>query len=55
MPVADPASHVWASSDPHVATVNPVTGVATAHHPGQASISVTCGGITAAHTLTVTG
>ncbi|HEY3952193.1 MAG TPA: phosphodiester glycosidase family protein [Streptosporangiaceae bacterium] len=55
MPVADPASHVWASSSTRVATVNPVTGVVTAHHPGQVSISVTCGGITASHALTVTG
>jgi Phosphodiester glycosidase/Bacterial Ig-like domain (group 2) len=55
MPVADPASHVWASGDPHVATVNPVTGQVTAHHPGQATISVTCGGVTASSTLTVTG
>jgi hypothetical protein len=55
MPVADPASHVWASSNTRVATVNPVTGVVTAHRPGQVSISVTCGGITASHALTVTG
>lgn len=55
LPIADPASHVWASGDPRVATVNPGTGAVTAHHPGQVTISVTCGGITSTTTLTVTG
>jgi exopolysaccharide biosynthesis protein len=54
LPIADPASHVWASSDPRVATVNPGSGVVTAHRPGQVTISVTCGGVTAGTSLTVT-
>jgi exopolysaccharide biosynthesis protein len=54
-PVADPASHVWTSSDPAVASVNPVTGVVTGGRPGTAVISVTCGGVTGQVTVTVTG
>jgi exopolysaccharide biosynthesis protein len=54
MPIADPASHVWSSSDRHVATVDPDSGVVTARHPGTATISVTSGGVTASATLTVT-
>lgn len=46
MPVADPMSHVWASSNEKVATVDPVTGAVTGRHPGKATISVTTGGIT---------
>jgi exopolysaccharide biosynthesis protein len=55
LPIAGPASHVWTSSDPRVASVNASTGVVTTHHPGQVTISVTCGGITAGTGLTVTG
>jgi uncharacterized protein YjdB len=54
LPIADPASHVWTSSDPRVATVNPGSGAVTAHRPGQVTISVTCGGRTASTSLTVT-
>jgi len=55
MPVADPMSHVWASSNSQVARIDPVSGEVTAEHPGQATISVTSGGITATLALTVTG
>lgn len=55
LPIADPASHVWSSSDPRVASVNATTGVVTAHHAGTTTISVTSGGISAAVTLTVNG
>jgi hypothetical protein len=55
LPIADPASHGWSSSDPRVASVNGDTGVVTARHAGTATISVESGGITASVTLTVTG
>lgn len=47
MPVQAPLSHVWSSSDPQVATVDPVTGEVTALAKGATTISVTTGGITA--------
>lgn len=53
MPVADPMSHVWKSSDERVATVDPVTGVVTAVGAGTTTISVTTGGITSSLELTV--
>ncbi|MFB7307697.1 phosphodiester glycosidase family protein [Streptomyces sp. NPDC056192] len=46
IPIADPASHVWTSSNPRVASVDPSTGALTAHRPGTVSVSVTSGGIT---------
>jgi exopolysaccharide biosynthesis protein len=54
LPVADPASHVWASGDPRVATVDTRTGVVTARRPGTATVFVTSGGRTASTTITVT-
>jgi hypothetical protein len=54
VPIADPASHVWASSNPRVAAVDTKTGVVTARHPGNTVVSVTSGGITATTTITVT-
>jgi len=54
VPIADPASHVWSSSDPRVATVDPRTGRLSARHPGAATISVTSGGVTATTQVTVT-
>ncbi|HVV22461.1 MAG TPA: phosphodiester glycosidase family protein [Pseudonocardiaceae bacterium] len=54
LPIADPASHVWRSSDPRVASVDARTGALTAHHPGSVTVSVTSGGITATATITVT-
>jgi len=55
LPIADPASHVWSSADPRVASVDSDSGVVTAHRPGTATISVESGGVTASATLTVTG
>jgi exopolysaccharide biosynthesis protein len=55
VPIADPASHQWASSDPRVAAVNPRTGLLTARAPGTATITVTSGGITGSVTVTVQG
>lgn len=53
MPIQDPASHVWSSSDVRVASVDARTGVVTAHRPGMAVVSVTSGGVTASVTVTV--
>ncbi|GAA4499149.1 phosphodiester glycosidase family protein [Actinoallomurus oryzae] len=55
LPIADPASHVWSSSDPRVVSVDRSTGALTAHRPGTATVSVTSGGVTGTRTLTVTG
>jgi hypothetical protein len=53
MPIADPASHTWTSSNPHVAGVDARSGKVVAHHRGTATITVTSGGLTAATTVTV--
>ncbi|MFI9383078.1 phosphodiester glycosidase family protein [Kutzneria sp. NPDC052558] len=53
MPIADPASHVWSSSNSRVATVDARTGMLTAHRPGTVVVSVTSGGITGSVTVTV--
>ena len=53
MHVADPMSHVWASSNKKVATIDPVTGKVTAVKSGTTTISVTTGGITSSLTLSV--
>jgi hypothetical protein len=55
VPIADPASHQWASSDPRVAAINPRTGLLTAHAPGTATITVTSGGVTGSITVTIQG
>ncbi|MFF3560817.1 phosphodiester glycosidase family protein [Streptomyces sp. NPDC002574] len=54
VPIADPASHVWRSSDTHVATVDEVTGEVEARHAGTVEISVESGAHTGSVTLTVT-
>jgi len=54
VPIADPASHVWSSSDPRVAGVDPSTGQVLARSPGTATISVLAGGVTGTVTVTVT-
>ncbi|MEY9928792.1 uncharacterized protein YjdB [Catenulispora sp. GP43] len=54
VPIADPASHVWQSSDPRVASVDPVTGAVHARRPGTATISVSSGGVGGSVTVTVT-
>ena len=53
VPIADPASHVWSSGNPAVATVNPRTGVVVARGPGTATIRVLSGGVTGTATITV--
>jgi hypothetical protein len=53
LPIADPASHVWSSSNPRVASVDDRTGKLTAHHAGTAVVAVTSGGITGSVTVTV--
>jgi uncharacterized protein YjdB len=53
MPVADPASHVWTSSDSKVVSVDSRTGELTAHRAGTATVSVTSGGVTGSTTVTV--
>ena len=53
LPIADPASHAWTSSDPRVARVDARSGKVTARHQGTATITVTSGGITATATITV--
>ncbi|MBK4348620.1 phosphodiester glycosidase family protein [Lacisediminihabitans changchengi] len=53
LPIADPVSHRWTSSDPKVASVDPITGAVTAVAPGTASISITAGGLTDTAVVTV--
>jgi exopolysaccharide biosynthesis protein len=53
LPIADPASHVWSSSNPKIASVDPDSGVVTARQPGTVTISVASGGVTGSVTLTV--
>jgi uncharacterized protein YjdB len=53
VPIADPASHVWTSSDPRVATVDSRTGVVTGHRPGTAVVSVRSGGVAGSVGVTV--
>ncbi|MHB1509777.1 MAG: phosphodiester glycosidase family protein [Acidimicrobiales bacterium] len=54
VPIENPASHYWTSSDAQVATVNAVSGVVSAHRRGSATISVTADGITASTAVRVT-
>ena len=53
MPIADPASHLWSSSDGRIASVDAVTGKVTAHRAGTVTVSVTSGGVTGSIQLTV--
>jgi hypothetical protein len=53
LPIADPASHGWSSSDSRVASVDPDTGAVTAHQAGTATISVESGGLSASVKVTV--
>ena len=55
VPIADPASHQWSSSDKSIATVDPSTGALTGIKPGTVTVSVLSGGITASATVTITG
>ncbi len=52
MPITDPVSRAWTSSDPRVASVDRRTGVVTGHHSGTVTITVIAGGV--AGTLAVT-
>lgn len=52
VPIADPVSRVWSSSDSRVATVDQ-SGAIQARHAGTATISVTAGGVTGRVTVTV--
>ncbi|MFL6072775.1 MAG: phosphodiester glycosidase family protein [Mycobacteriales bacterium] len=54
VPIADPVSRRWSTSDPRLATVDPSTGRVQAHHPGTVTITCTTGGRTATTTLTIT-
>jgi uncharacterized protein YjdB len=54
VPIADPASHLWSSSNPRVVTVDPSTGQISARSPGTATISVLSGGVTGTIKVTVT-
>ena len=53
VPIADPASHVWSSSDSRVVSVDARTGAITARHTGSATISVRSGGVTGSITIAV--
>jgi exopolysaccharide biosynthesis protein len=53
LPIADPASHLWSSSDPRVAQIDPVTGTVSARAPGTTHVTVESGGVTATTTITV--
>jgi uncharacterized protein YjdB len=55
LPIADPVSHVWSSSDARVVSVDRVTGAVTGHRPGTATVSVVSGGVTGSFKVTVTG
>lgn len=54
VPIAKPASYVWSSSNPGVASIDPTTGQVIAHATGTAKISVVSGGVTGSTVLTVT-
>ncbi|HJP79982.1 MAG TPA: phosphodiester glycosidase family protein [Pseudonocardiaceae bacterium] len=53
VPIADPASHVWSSSDPRIVSVDARTGAITARHSGSATISVRSGGVTGSLPISV--
>jgi exopolysaccharide biosynthesis protein len=53
MPVADPAAHRWSSAGPRIATVDPDSGVVTAHHAGAVDISLSSGGLTGSTPIVV--
>jgi hypothetical protein len=53
VPIADPASHQWSSSNPRIAEVNPETGELDARAPGTVTITVVSGGVTGTITITV--
>ena len=52
VPIADPVSRHWTSSDPRIASVDPSSGVLTAHCAGTVTLAVTAGGITGTVSIT---
>lgn len=53
VPIADPVSRHWTSSDPRIASVDPSSGVVTAHCAGSATLTLTAGGISGTASITV--
>lgn len=53
VPIQAPASHVWSSANPNVASVNPDNGIVTARAPGSTTVTVEAGGLTASHRIVV--
>lgn len=53
VPIADPVSRHWTSSDPQVASVDPATGAVTAHSAGTVTVTVTAGGVSGTSSFTV--
>ncbi|GLV54599.1 hypothetical protein KDH_14460 [Dictyobacter sp. S3.2.2.5] len=54
LPISDPASHYWISSDPHIASVDRNSGKVTAHQAGTVTITCTSDLISGSTKLTVT-
>ncbi|GLV56667.1 hypothetical protein KDH_35060 [Dictyobacter sp. S3.2.2.5] len=54
MPIQNPASHLWSSSDTHVASIDTVTGLVKARHPGTVTVTSTSGQTQGSMTLMVT-
>jgi hypothetical protein len=53
LPISDPASHYWTSSDPHIASVDSNSGRVTAHRAGTVTITCTSDMISGSTTLTI--
>lgn len=54
LPIANPASHFWTSSDPSIASVNPDTGEVHVQRPGSVTITCTTDMQSGSITLTAT-
>ena len=53
LPISDPASHYWTSSDPHIASVDSNSGKVTAHQAGTVTITCTSDTVHGSTPLTV--
>ena len=53
VPITDPVSRHWTSSDPRIASVDPAGGVVTAHCAGSVTVTLTAGGISGTASITV--
>lgn len=53
LPIANPVSHKWSTSDESVASIDPNTGLLTAHKEGDVEVRISAGGITAVSKLHV--